>query len=315
MSVVTRAQRNKGDNFLNQANTTLNKKTWFSTSTERKYEDAAELFEKAANAYKVGSLFMEAGQAYKAAGEIYQTNLQNLGEASKCLSNAGSCFKKVSPSDAVEAYRSAVSLLCDAGRLSQAAKLSKEIGDIFENEINGDQSENVTLAIESYEQAAELFSMEDSKSQASQCLAKVAELCSAALDPPELLRAAQIYDDMGCQCLDSNLLKYNAKGYFLQCVLCHLANGDAIASSQSLQKFSSLDFTFSDSREGKFAAQLVDCVDNFDTDGFATACFEYDRISKLDPWKTSILVKVKRSMAEEGGIGENTGDDEDIDLT
>merc|ERR1712071_371413 len=170
MSVVTRAQRNKGDNFLNQANTTLNKKTWFSTSTERKYEDAAELFEKAANAYKVGSLFMEAGQAYKAAGEIYQTNLQNLGEASKCLSNAGSCFKKVSPSDAVEAYRSAVSLLCDAGRLSQAAKLSKEIGDIFENEINGDQSENVTLAIESYEQAAELFSMEDSKSQASQCL-------------------------------------------------------------------------------------------------------------------------------------------------
>jgi len=315
MSVISRAQRTKGENFVNEANKTLKKSSWFASSTERKYEDAAELFEKAANAYKVGSLFNEAGKAYKEAAEIHQTHLHNISEASKCLANSGSCYKKVVPTDAVGVYRSAISLLCDAGRLTQAAKLSKEIGDIFENEVSGDNSDSVTLAIESYEQAAELFGMEDSKSQASQCLAKVAELCSAALDPPELLRAAQIYDEMGTRCLDSNLLKYNAKTYFLQCVMCHLANGDAIASGQSLQKFGSLDFTFGESREGKFSSQLVDCVECFDSDGFATACFEYDRISKLDPWKTSILVKVKRSIDDEGGIGDSVMDDDDIDLT
>ena len=179
----------------------------------------------------------------------------------------------------------------------------------------GENSENVTLAIESYEQAAELFGMEDSKSQASQCSAKVAELCSAALDKPEYLRAAQIYETLGIDCLDSNLLKYNAKGYFLQCIMCHLANGDAIAGAQSLQKFSGLDFTYSESREGKFSEQLVSCVENFDSDGFATACFEYDRVSKLDPWKTTILVNVKRSIGDEGGIGEDIDDDEEIDLT
>lgn len=315
MSAISRAQRTKAENFINEANKTAKKSTWFASSTERKYEDAAELFEKAANAYKVGALFKEAGEAYKQAAEIHQKNLQNMGEASKCLTNAGSCFKKVSPSDAVEVYRSAVSLLCDAGRLTQAAKLSKEIGEIFENEVGENQAENITLAIESYEQAAELFGMEDSKSQASQCLAKVAELCSAALDPPELLRAAQIYDELGSKCLDSNLMKYNAKGYFLQSVFCHLANGDGIAAAQSLQRFSSLDFTFGESREGKFCAQLVDCVENFDADGFATACFEYDRISKLDPWKTSLLVKVKRAIADEGGLGEHTANDDEIDLT
>jgi len=315
MSAISRAQRNKAEDFLNQADKTLKKSTWFASSTEQKYEDAAELFERAANAYKVGSLFAEAGKAYKDAAAIHQKNLKNMGEASKCLTNSGSCYKKVSPIDAVEVYRSAVSILCDAGRLTQAAKLSKEIGEIFENEISETQNENVTLAIESYEQAAELFGMEDSKSQASQCLAKVAELCSAALEPPELLRAAQIYDEMGTNCLDSNLLKYNAKSYFLQCVMCHLANGDAIASAQALQKFNNMDFTFQESREGKFGAQLVECVENFDSDGFATSCFEYDRISKLDPWKTSILVKVKRSIADEGGIGENVEDDGDIDLT
>lgn len=314
MSAVSRAQRNKGENFINEANAKLAKKTWFASSTEQKFEEAAELFEKAANAYKVGSLFSEAGDAYQRAAKLHQTELKNTGEASKCLSNAGSCYKKSSsPQDAVEAFRSAVSLLCDAGRLSQAAKLSREIGDIFESEIGGENSDNVHLAIESYEQAAELFGMEEQKSQASQCLVKIAELLSAALDPPELHRASQIYDKLGTQCLDSSLLKYNAKGYYLQSIFCHLANGDAIASAQALQKFGNLDFTLVDSREGKFCARLIDCVENFDSDDFATACYEYDRISKLNPWQTSMLVKVKRSIEDEAGLGD--GGEDDIDLT
>lgn len=312
MSAITRAQKNKGDNFVNEATATLSKRTWFSSSTEQKYEDAAELFEKAANAYKVGSLFSEAGDAYKRAAKLYQTELKNLGEASKCLSNAGSCFKKSSSPDAIEAYQSAISLLCDAGRLTQAAKLSKEVGDLFDGEIGDESNENVTLAIESYEQAADLFGMEDAKSQASQCLLKVADLLSAALDPPDLHRASQIYENLGTQCLDSNLLKYNAKGYYLQSIFCHLANGDAIASSQALQKFGNLDFTLGDSREGKFSAKLIECVENFDSDDFATACYEYDRISKLNPWQTSMLVRVKRCIEDQTGLA---GDDDDIDLT
>lgn len=98
--------------------------------------------------------------------------------------------------------------------------------------------------------------------------------------------------------------------------MCHLANGDAIGASQAYTRFDNLDYTFSDSREGKFASQLIETVEQFDAEGFATACFEYDRISKLDPWKTSMLVKVKRGISEEGG-GMDGGDDEegDVDLT
>ena len=225
---------------------------------------------------------------------------------------AGASYKKSSPTDAVDAYHAAVALMVDAGRLMSAAKLSKELGEIFENEdVGTEEKSSIVLAIECYEQAAELFGMEESKSQASQCLAKVAELCSAALDPPDLIRAAQIYDDLGRQCLDSNLLKYNAKGYFLQSIFCHLANGDSIAAQQALQRYGSLDYTFGDSREGKLCNSLIECVEGFDADGFATACFEYDRISKLDPWKTSMLVKVKRTISDEAG-GE--GEDE-VDLT
>uniref|UniRef100_A0A7S2IBT3 Alpha-soluble NSF attachment protein n=1 Tax=Helicotheca tamesis TaxID=374047 RepID=A0A7S2IBT3_9STRA len=313
MSAMAKQQRAKGDTFLREAQGTLSKKTWFASSTEQKYEDAAELYDKAATAYKVGGYHSEAAAAYAEAATLQKDKLKNLSDASKCLSNAGSCYKKSDPSKAIECYRSAVTLLCDAGRLTQAAKLSKEVAEIYENEGAGDDDPNaggdnsVALAIESYEQAAELFEMENAKSQSNTCRAKVAELCSAALDPPDLLRAAQLYEELGRHCLETNLLKFNAKGYFLQSVMCHLANGDAIGAGQGLSKFEGLDYTFADSREGKFAKQLVDCVDGFDSEGFATACFEYDRISKLDPWKTTILVKVKRSIEDQAGDG---GDDD-----
>mmetsp|Transcript_22762 Transcript_22762/g.40779 ORF Transcript_22762/g.40779 Transcript_22762/m.40779 type:complete len:317 (-) Transcript_22762:189-1139(-) len=316
MSALSQAQRSKGDAFSQEAESILKKSTWFASSSERKYEDAAECFTKAANAYKVGGCHDEAGGAYQRAAELYKDKLKTLGEASKCLSDAGACLKKSNPAEAIGCYRSAVTLLCDAGRLNQAAKLSKQIAEIFENDgvaAEDGGGDAISAAITSYQQAAELFEMEQAKSQASSCLQKVAELSSGALDPPELLRAAEIYESLGRQCLESNLLKYNAKTHFLNGVMCHLANGDSVGASQSLARFDSLDYTFGDSREGKFATQLVECVEQFDPEGFATACFEYDRISKLDPWKTSMLVKVKRAIEDTTGGG--GGDDDDFDLT
>jgi alpha-soluble NSF attachment protein len=204
-----------------------------------------------------------------------------------------------------------VSLYTDTARLVQAAKLQKEIADLYETEeIEEDGKSHIVLAIEAYEQAAEFFGMEESKSSESQCLVKIAELCSAALDPPDFMRACQLYDDLGRRCLDSNLLKFNAKGYFLQSVLCHLASGDAVGAQQALSKYDGLDYTFGDSREGKFCASLIDAVEGLDVEGFSTACFEFDRISKLNPWQTSILVAVKRSIDD----GDDDSD-EDVDLT
>jgi alpha-soluble NSF attachment protein len=211
----------------------------------------------------------------------------------------------------MESYNSAIMLMTDAGRVLQAAKLCKECAELYENEeLDTDEKSHIVLAIETYEQAAELFAAEDAKSQAQQCRVKVAELCSAALDPPDLLRAAQLYDELGRNCLDSNLLKFNAKGYFLQAILCHLANGDSIAAQQAKDRYEALDYTFSSAREGKFVAQLIECIEGYDVEGFATACYEYDRVSKLDPWKTSILVKVKKTIDDQAG-----GDDDDVDLT
>jgi alpha-soluble NSF attachment protein len=229
-----------------------------------------------------------------------------------CFLTTGTCYKKSDPSVAIRAYREAVSLYVDNARIMQAAKLQKEIAELYEmEEIDEDGKSHIVLAIESYEQAAEFFGMEASKSSESLCLAKIAELCSATLDPPDFVRSSKLYDDLGRRCLESNLLKYNAKGYFLQALLCHLASGDAVGASQALTKYDRMDYTFGESREGKFANSLIEAVEGYDVEGFSTAAFEFDRISKLNPWQTSILVAVKRSI-DDGGDGD---DDDEVDLT
>ena len=90
MSAMAQKQKAKGDAFMADAEKKLTKSSWF-TSKEKKYEEAAELMEQAANAYKVGGLNQEAGEAYRRAAEIHRDQLTNLNEASKDMANAGEC--------------------------------------------------------------------------------------------------------------------------------------------------------------------------------------------------------------------------------
>lgn len=92
MSAITKQQKVKGEAFLAEAETTLAKRTWLSSSTEQKYEDAADLYQKAANAFKVGGYLKEAGDAYSKAAGLYQDKLKNGMEASKCLTETGKLF-------------------------------------------------------------------------------------------------------------------------------------------------------------------------------------------------------------------------------
>lgn len=85
---MSKAQKAKGDVFVNEAKALLAKKSWFG-SASRNQEDAAETYEQAANAYKVGGLNGEAGDAYMKAAEVYRDKLSDFQSASKCLNSAG----------------------------------------------------------------------------------------------------------------------------------------------------------------------------------------------------------------------------------
>jgi alpha-soluble NSF attachment protein len=89
MSAMRKVQKKKAEAFLAEAEGLLTKNTWFSSAKQQNAEEAAETFEKAANAYKVGGLNQEAGDTYTKAGELYRDRLSDFNHASKAFNNAG----------------------------------------------------------------------------------------------------------------------------------------------------------------------------------------------------------------------------------
>ena len=86
---MAKAQKGKAEAFIREADALLTKKSWFNSSKERNAEEAAETYEKAANAYKVGGLNQEAGNTYIKAATLYRDRLSDFNNASKAFNNAG----------------------------------------------------------------------------------------------------------------------------------------------------------------------------------------------------------------------------------
>jgi len=161
-------------------------------------------------------------------------------------------------------------------------------------------------------QASEYYSGEDQTSSANKCLEKVA-LISGQLE--RYAEAVSIFKQLGVSSMESNLLKFNAKKYFQQAALCHLARKDAVGARADMEEFKTIDYTFGDSREAQFVEKLIEACSQYDVEAFTDAVYEYDKVSKLDPWKTTILLRIKTGVSGESPEGEGDGSDEDVDLT
>ena len=147
-------------------------------------------------------------------------------------------------------------------------------------------------AIENYEKASDLFLAENSTSSSHKALIRVAHL-AATLEPPELERAADTFTKVGSECLTNNLLKFQAKGYFFNAFLCILARTDVVAADGALARFKEMDYTFPGSRECKLCDDVLQSFKDLNADAFTDAVFNYDQISKLDPWKTTCVARAR----------------------
>ena len=66
-------------------------------------------------------------------------------------------------------------------------------------------------------------------------------------------------------------------------------------------KYASKDTTFNSTREAKFVGVLTEAVEAGDLELYTGAVVEFDQVTKLDNWKTAILLKIKRGLQESGG--------------
>lgn len=94
--------------------------------------------------------------------------------------------------------------------------------------------------------------------------------------------------------VSNNLMKYSVKEYLFKAGLCHLATGDPVSITRALEKYRDLDPSFTAQREYQLLVDLSTAVEAGDQEQFSEKLYQFDQMSKLDKWKTSILLKVNK---------------------
>ncbi|PSC74185.1 Alpha-soluble NSF attachment 2 [Micractinium conductrix] len=273
----------KGADWAAKADKRLKSFTLFGGN---KYEEAAEMYEKAANQFKLAKAFKEAGETFMKLADVH-TKLESRHDAASAWVEAAKAFLKVDQRRAVACLQQAVSLYTDMGRLGMAARQLREIAEVLEKE--GDKEESIMF----YEQAADLFATENSQSEANKCNLKIAQFAAELERYPQ---AIGIYESVARGCVDNNLLKYSAKGHLLNAGICQLCSADVATIRAALDRYRDIDLNFDNSREANFLAALADALDEGDIEAFTNAVAEFDSLTRLDAWKTALLVRVKRKL-------------------
>ena len=192
--------------LLKQAENRLNKSGFMNLfSSSNKYEDAAELYEKAAIQFKLSKNWLEAAETYEKLTEMY-SQIGSNHEVAMNFVESGNCYKKCDLKKSIEMFKKAAKKFSEIGRLSIAAKHLKEVGDMLEKEKKLEES------LEAFTAAADLYLGENTESTANQCKLRVASL-AGQLERYDM--AVETFEDCAKHAAENNLLKYSAKGYLL----------------------------------------------------------------------------------------------------
>ncbi|KAF9040573.1 vesicular-fusion protein SEC17 [Panaeolus papilionaceus] len=261
---------------------------WFG-STSTKFEEAGDLYQQAANAFKLEKLFKEAGDSFAREAECRE-KCKESNEAANAWWNAAKAYKRGFPDLAIQALTQTITHLATSGRFRQAADREKEIGQIYLQE-----SGDLRKACESFERAADWYAQEDANATANACYKDAADLHAELEEYPQAIAR---YEQVANHSLGSALTKYSVKDYWLRASLCALAMGDVVTAKRNMISYSSQDPAFSSTREAKFVNVIIEAVEAGDPEQFTGAVVEFDQVTKLDNWKTNILLKIKRGLGE-----------------
>ncbi|KDQ10359.1 hypothetical protein BOTBODRAFT_163918 [Botryobasidium botryosum FD-172 SS1] len=268
---------------------------WF-PSQNTSFKEAGDLYQQAANAFRLEKQSKEAGGAFCKEAECREKAGEEADAANVYLKAAKTPhqFKEEYPDLAIRALESAIRLLHRIGQFRQAADREKEIANIWLQGIS-----DIGKACESFERAGEWYSQENAQATANACFKDAADL-HAELDHFPV--AIELYEKVANYSLTSALTMYSVKDHWLRAGLCALATQDTVTARRNLQRYGTQDATFPSTREGKFLESLVEAIEAGDIEAFTAAVVEFDKITKLDNWKTIILSKIENGIQDEPGL-------------
>ncbi|GJM95797.1 hypothetical protein PR202_ga12575 [Eleusine coracana subsp. coracana] len=186
-----------------------------------KHEDAADLLDKAGNFFKLAK-------------------------------NCEAAALPIPPSYTAEALNNAVNLFLETGRLNMAARYSKDIGEIYQQE---QDLENAAVYLN---RAADLFDSEGQSSQANSMTQKIAEIYAQLEKYQEV---TELFEELARKSCNNNLLKYSVRGILLNAGICQLCRGDPVAVNNSLERYQDLAASMDEGDVSKF----TDAIKEFDS--------------------------------------------------
>lgn len=265
--------------------------SFFGGKTE-KYENAVELYTQAANAFRMQKQGKEAGSAFERAAEIQSSKLNEPDDAANTLTEAFKAYRVEEPEDAARVLDQAINHYTIKGNFRRAATHKQNLAELYEVTL-GDNKR----ALEAYETAAGWYESDNAEALANKLFLKVADL--AALEG-DYYKAIQQYERVAKSSINNNLMKWSVKEYLLKAGICHLATGDMVGTQRALETYVDLDNTFPSTRECQLLSDLKEAVDQGEQEMFADKLYQYDTMSKLDKWKTTLLLRVKNAIEEKG---------------
>ncbi|KAL1881976.1 hypothetical protein VTK73DRAFT_3305 [Phialemonium thermophilum] len=257
---------------------------------EEKYQNACDLYIQAANAFRMQNLNREAGQAFEKAAKIQTDKLNEADDAANTLVDAFKVYRNESPEDAARCLEFSINQYCGKGNFRRAASHKESLGELFETKL-GDMKK----AIEAYQTAAGWYEADNANALANKLWLKVADI--AALEG-DYYKAIECYEKVAQASITNNLMRYSVKEYFLKAGICHMATKDMVTTQRALEKYRELDPTFTSQREHQLLVDLTQAIEAGDQEAFTDKLFAYDQMSRLDKWKTAMLLRVKNQIEE-----------------
>jgi alpha-soluble NSF attachment protein len=257
-----------------------------------KYENAVDLYTQAANAFRMQKQGKEAGNAFEKAAAIQKQYLNEPDDAANTLTEAFKSYRKTDPEDAARVLDQAIAHYTMKGNFRRSATHKQNLGELFEVEL-GDNKR----AMESYETAAGWFESDNAEALSNKLFLKVADL--AALEG-DYYKAIENYERVAKSSINNNLMKYSVKDYLFKAGMCHLATNDLVGTNRAMESYRDMDNLFASAREHMLLMDLIEAVEQGDQDMFADKLFQFDQMSKLDKWKTTIFLRIKDGIVEKG---------------
>uniref|UniRef100_A0A8D2ZVQ2 N-ethylmaleimide-sensitive factor attachment protein, beta b n=1 Tax=Scophthalmus maximus TaxID=52904 RepID=A0A8D2ZVQ2_SCOMX len=226
-------------------------------------------------------------------GGMFGGGPHKVEEACEMYCRAANMFKMTKNwSEAIKCLNASIDIYTDMGRFTIAAKHHISVAEILESDLV-----DIEKAIAHYEQAADYYKGEESNSSANKCLLKVGAYC-AQLE--QYQKAIEIYEQVGASTMDNPLLKYSAKEYFFKASLCHFIV-DELNAKIAVEKYEEMFPAFSDSRECKLLKKLLEAHEEQNSEAFTEAVKDFDSISRLDQWHTTLLLRIKKTIQGDEG--------------